>query len=142
MVMGLLLACWLDGTPTAGDRLPAFRPGPADVTAEPPRHLYARRMSLELRHYRLFATVAELGSFSAAARELDMSQPSVSRAVAVIERRLGARLVERTTRTFALTRAGKTLHDEARRVLDAAAAAEARTRRVAEERTLVVAVKA
>ncbi|MFT4296768.1 MAG: LysR family transcriptional regulator [Micropruina sp.] len=99
-------------------------------------------MNLELRHYRLFATVARTQSFSAAARALGMSQPAVSRGVAVIERRLGTQLVERTTRSFTLTRAGTTLQAEARHVLDAAEAAEAATIRAGSRQALVVGVKA
>ncbi|WP_052460820.1 LysR family transcriptional regulator [Microbacterium gorillae] len=99
-------------------------------------------MNLELRHYRLFATVAQTQSFSAAARVLGMSQPAVSRGVAVIERQLGTQLVERTTRRFTLTRAGATLHAEAQRVLDAAEAAEAATIRSGTGQVLVVGVKA
>jgi DNA-binding transcriptional LysR family regulator len=99
-------------------------------------------MNLELRHYRLFATVTECQSFSAAGRRLGMTQPSVSRGVAAIERRLGAQLVVRSTRRFALTRAGEVFAVEARQVLDAAAAAESRTIRAAQRRSLVVGVKA
>jgi len=99
-------------------------------------------MNLELRHHRLFATVADCRSFSAAGRLLGMSQPSVSRGVAVIERRLGVRLVTRTTRRITLTPAGEVLAAEARLLLDAAAAAETLTVRAAEQRTLVVGIKA
>ncbi|MEV6929483.1 LysR family transcriptional regulator [Dactylosporangium sp. NPDC051485] len=114
----------------------------ASGTANRSGHLYAERMNLELRHYRLFATVAECQSFSAAGRQLGMTQPSVSRGVAAIERRLSARLVVRTTRRFTLTRAGQVLATEARQVLDAATAAESRTIRAAQQRSLVVGVKA
>lgn len=55
---------------------------------------------------RLFVRVARTGSFSAAARELDLSQPSVSRIVASLEKDVGAALVTRTTRALALTDAG------------------------------------
>lgn len=98
-------------------------------------------MSLELRHYRMFATVAETGSFTAAARALATSQPAVSRGVAAIERRLGTQLVVRTTRALSLTPAGRTLAAEARHVLDAAAAAESRTIRAANGHSLVLALK-
>jgi len=99
-------------------------------------------MNLELRHFQLFATVADCQNFSAAGRKLGMTQPSVSRGVAAIERRIGARLVARTTRRFTLTPAGQVFATEARHVLDAAAAAELRTIRVAQQRSLVVGVKA
>jgi molybdate transport repressor ModE-like protein len=55
---------------------------------------------------RLFARVARTGSFSAAARELGLSQPSASRIVAELEKELSAALVIRTTRAVKLTEAG------------------------------------
>jgi DNA-binding transcriptional LysR family regulator len=55
---------------------------------------------------RLFVRVAHTGSFSAAARELDLSQPSVSRIIAALEKDVGGALVTRTTRAVTLTDAG------------------------------------
>jgi DNA-binding transcriptional LysR family regulator len=55
---------------------------------------------------RLFVRVARTGSFSTAARELGLSQPSASRIVADLERELSAALVIRTTRAVKLTEAG------------------------------------
>jgi len=55
----------------------------------------------------LFVRVAHMGSFSAAARELGVSQPSASRTVAALERELGAALLVRTTRAVTLTEAGR-----------------------------------
>ncbi len=54
----------------------------------------------------VFARVAEEGGFAAAARRLDMSAASVTRAVSALEARLGARLLHRTTRSVRLTEAG------------------------------------
>lgn len=54
-----------------------------------------------------FVAVAETGSFVAAARRLGRSPAGVTRAVAALERRLGARLFTRTTRVVALTDAGR-----------------------------------
>jgi DNA-binding transcriptional LysR family regulator len=51
----------------------------------------------------VFTRVAESGSFSRAAQELGLSQPSASRIVAGLERRLGVKLLLRTTRNIALT---------------------------------------
>lgn len=62
----------------------------------------------------VFIRVAESGSFSAAARELGFSQPSVSRIVTGLEARLGVRLLLRTTRALALTEAGAVFLDRAR----------------------------
>ena len=63
-------------------------------------------MSDRLSALRLFARVARLGSFSAAARELRLSQPSVSRIIAELEGEIGTALVARTTRAVSLTEAG------------------------------------
>jgi LysR family transcriptional regulator for bpeEF and oprC len=55
---------------------------------------------------KVFAEVAELGAFSAAAKSLGLSRASVSTQVAALERHLGVRLLDRTTRRVALTRDG------------------------------------
>lgn len=75
-----------------------------------------------------FVRVVEAGSFSAAARVLGQGQPSVSKAVAQLEARLGVRLITRTTRALALTDAGKSFYDRAKTALDAADEAEAAAR--------------
>jgi len=67
-------------------------------------------MDLEPR-LRAFAAVSRRRSFSAAARELRISQPAVSKHVSDIERRLGVRLVERRARGGELTAAGAFLAD-------------------------------
>lgn len=54
----------------------------------------------------LFVRVARGGSFSAAARELGMTQPTASRTVAALERQVGAALLLRSTRAVSLTEAG------------------------------------
>jgi DNA-binding transcriptional LysR family regulator len=76
--------------------------------------------------YRLFARVIELGSLSAAGRELGLSPAAASKRLAALEARLGARLVHRTTRRLSTTEAGQTFYEEVRAILAAAAAAEAR----------------
>jgi len=55
---------------------------------------------------RVFQRVVEEGSFAAAARELDLSPAVVTRLVADLERSLGTRLLQRTTRKLSLTEAG------------------------------------
>lgn len=63
----------------------------------------------------VFIRVAESGSFSRAARELGLSQPSTSRIVTGLETRLGVKLLLWTTRNIALTEAGAVFLEGARR---------------------------
>lgn len=74
--------------------------------------------------FRVFVRVAESGSFSAVARELGVTQPAVSRQVSALETHLGARLLQRTTRSLALTSDGMDLLGHARAVLEAVERAE------------------
>lgn len=91
---------------------------------------------------RAFVLAAGAGSFSAAARELGTTQPTVSRTVARLEQRLGVPLLVRSTRGLVLTPAGEVLQREATRVLDQARAAVELTRRAHRAPgRLVVAVK-
>lgn len=86
---------------------------------------------VETRELRYFVAVAEELHFGSAARRLGIAQPPLSRAIRQLERRLGAVLLERTSRQVALTEAGSVLLREARAALDAVEAAEQRTRRAA-----------
>ncbi len=72
----------------------------------------------------VFARVAELGSFAAAARELGVSTATVSKAVARLECRVGAALLSRTSRRVALTAFGRELAGEAARLLGESEALE------------------
>lgn len=56
---------------------------------------------------KVFLTVVETGSFTAAAERLDLSKPMVTRAVAMLEEWVKARLLQRTTRKVSLTEAGE-----------------------------------
>ena len=71
-----------------------------------------------------FARTVEMGSFSAAARDLGLSQPNVSRYVAALEGHLQQRLLQRSTRKLHLTPEGERYYAEARRILDAVNEAE------------------
>lgn len=73
----------------------------------------------------VFLAIAEGGAIAAAARALRVTPSAVSKQIGRIERRLGVRLVERTTRSLRLTDAGARYADHARRVVAAVAAAEA-----------------
>ena len=66
---------------------------------------------------RVFVRVAESGGFAAAARQLNISPPAVTRAVAALENRIGTRLLTRTTRSLMLTEAGGRYLEDCRRIL-------------------------
>ena len=88
-----------------------------------------------------FVAVAELRGFAAAARRLRRSPSAVTRLVAALEQRLSIRLLQRTTRSVALTDAGTRYLDRARRILAAVEEAEgtARAERAAPSGRFVVA---
>jgi DNA-binding transcriptional LysR family regulator len=74
-------------------------------------------MSDRLQELAVFVRAAESGSFSKAARELGLSQPSVSRIIGDLETRLGVKLLLRTTRRITATDAGALFLTRAREVL-------------------------
>ncbi len=72
----------------------------------------------------LFAKVVELNSFTAAAQDLGVSRALLSRRISTLEKRLGVRLLNRTTRRLDLTESGGTYLQYCRNVLDTALQAE------------------
>jgi len=74
-------------------------------------------MSDRLQELAVFVRAAESGSFSQAARELGLSQPSVSRIIGELETRLGVTLLLRTTRRITVTDAGATFLERSREIL-------------------------
>lgn len=95
---------------------------------------------LESREFRYFVAVAEELHYGRAAARLNMAQPSLSRAIQHLERRLGVTLLNRDRSGVALTEAGEVMLVEARTALDAVDAAVRRTRRAAAEDAPVVLV--
>jgi len=73
----------------------------------------------------VFLAVAQEQGFSAAARRLNLSAPSVTRAVAALEQRIGAQLLIRTTRSVYLTEPGQRYFEDCRRILAELEEAEA-----------------
>ena len=72
--------------------------------------------SLNLDQLRALLRVIELGSFSAAARQLNLTQPAVSLQIRELERRFGVRLIERLGKRAHTTAPGATLVEAARRI--------------------------
>jgi DNA-binding transcriptional LysR family regulator len=97
---------------------------------------------VELRELRYFLAVAEELNFTRAAARLGLTQPPLSAAIGKLERKLGTKLLERTSRRVTLTPAGAVLLEQARIAVEAAAAAVERARRAGTQpRSLTVAVK-
>jgi DNA-binding transcriptional LysR family regulator len=71
-----------------------------------------------------FVLVVDTGSFSAAARRLNVGQPAVSKLIAQLEDRLGVKLLVRTTRGLTATEAGLNYYERARRSIEEADEAE------------------
>ncbi|ANK86204.1 LysR family transcriptional regulator protein [Rhizobium sp. N1314] len=72
---------------------------------------------LDLNDIVVFARVVEAGSFTAAARLLAMPKTTVSRRIAALEREVGVRLLQRTTRSLRLTHAGRLYYEESSEAL-------------------------
>ncbi len=68
--------------------------------------------------FRLFVRVVETGSFSRAAVDVGVTQPTVTRQVAALEQRLGVRLVNRNTRRLSVTDAGRVYYERSKALLD------------------------
>ena len=96
---------------------------------------------LETREFAYFVAVAEELHFGRAADRLGIAQPPLSRAISRLERRVGVRLFDRTSRSVSLTPAGKAFLDASQNVLAAADTAVRAAQRAARSHRLVVAAR-
>ncbi len=74
----------------------------------------------DLARMAVFARVVEEKSFSAAARRLDMSKSVVSKQITQLEKSVGSRLLNRTTRALSVTEAGAALYEHCARIIEEA----------------------
>ena len=84
---------------------------------------------MNLNHLRYFLSVATTGSFSAAARQLHVTQPTVSNGVAELEREMGVKLFNRSGRQVGLTMEGRSLVSYGVQIQDLVDAAEGQLKR-------------
>jgi DNA-binding transcriptional LysR family regulator len=96
----------------------------------------------ELNSIRVFIAVAQARGFAAAARQLHVSPPVVTRGIAALEQRLGVRLLNRTTRQANLTEAGERYLADCKRIIADLQAAEDRARTTRREPRGTLAVTA
>ncbi|MBL8482286.1 MAG: LysR family transcriptional regulator [Rhodocyclaceae bacterium] len=79
---------------------------------------------MDLNDLRFFALIVEHGGFSAAERHAHITKSKLSRRVALLEERLGVRLLQRSTRRLALTEAGRAFYEHCQAMVVEAEAAE------------------
>jgi len=72
----------------------------------------------------MFVRIVETGNFSAVARQLGTTQPTISKQLTALEQRLQTRLLNRSTRSISLTEAGAAYYERCRRILDEVREAE------------------
>ncbi|MCC3372986.1 LysR family transcriptional regulator [Cohnella sp. REN36] len=75
-------------------------------------------MALNVHQLHIFYTVAERGSFSAAAQTLHMTQPAVTMQIQALEERYGVKLLQRSAKKLELTDAGRCLLPQARKAIE------------------------
>jgi len=99
-------------------------------------------MNLTLRDLEAFRGVARFGSFTRAARSLNMSQPALTVRIHHLEDALGVRLLDRTTRSVALTEVGREFLPTVERVLEEIDAVAVNVRHLADGRRGLVTIAA
>jgi DNA-binding transcriptional LysR family regulator len=72
----------------------------------------------------MFVRIVETGNFSAVARQLGTTQPTISKQLTALEKQLRTRLLNRSTRSLSLTEAGATFYERCRRIIDEVREAE------------------
>lgn len=87
----------------------------------------------QLFSMQVFCQIVDSGSMAQAARVLGLAPATVTGALARIEKRLGARLLDRTTRRIAVTEAGRLWYKHAKRIIEQSHEAEDAVRRLASE---------
>jgi len=90
-------------------------------------------MKTDLNDFGYFAEVVANGGFSAAARALREPKSKLSRRIADLEKRLGLRLIERSSRRFRVTEVGQAFYQRCRMILTEAEEAEALVARALSE---------
>lgn len=73
---------------------------------------------MHLEDIRIFVTIVNMGSFTAAAEHLSLSKQFVSRRMAALEKKVSARLLVRNTRKLSVTDTGQAFFHHARRILE------------------------
>lgn len=79
--------------------------------------LIGKREEFDLNEMAVFVHVVDAGSFTGAARNLDLPKSTVSRKITQLEERLGVRLIQRTTRSLRLTETGNAYYAQCSRIL-------------------------
>ena len=90
---------------------------------------------MNLHHLLVFHTIAKTGSITSSSKQLNISQPALSRELRVLENRFGVTLFERLPRGMRLTNSGKILAEYADRLFETAHAAELAMKDIASART-------
>jgi len=96
---------------------PMLPPAEQDPTADAALDADGPRLRIDLLELEKFLTVAKLHSFSAAARQLHLSQSFITARVQRLEAELGVQLLVRSTRRVAITPQGERLRAEAEKTL-------------------------
>lgn len=91
---------------------------------------------MTIRHLKIFKTVADLGGMSKAAKELHITQPSISQAIAELEKYYGVKLFERLSQKIYLTKEGELMLAFSRHILDSFEQMEAAMNQAVEKSSL------